>query len=443
MKKAFTNLLVVFMMLFSASYVSAENESLSLKFNPELGEYVEMVSQVTIDFPDYVKVVPNYEKYGNDIYDPKKGPVKVYFGTTEVASGAFQLLPFPGSTAVLTLSQTVFANSVYDDSSETPDVVFEDGNYIVNFPSGVLLLTDTNGNISENPEFDYNFNLASEKEKGTSIYDVYISGNFENTTEIYDEISVVKLAFTPSPKSIIVNDDCTEPISLVDRNSGEIVAEFDDVSVSGVLASISFTTPFNTRGEYKIVVPERKFMVDEFWYNSESECNVSVNGMVLNPVLLVNPENGITLEELSAVRLSYSYVSSLTYNLDMEDAELTKIEFKDDDGNIIKATMTRDPQADFVLLISPVETITDSGLWTLTIPAGIITINNSLKNDEMVYSWTIDNVINSVKDMKGDDELIDVFTPSGICVARRVESSDLTKLPVGLYIVAGQKIVIR
>jgi hypothetical protein len=45
--------------------------------------------------------------------------------------------------------------------------------------------------------------------------------------------------------------------------------------------------------------------------------------------------------------------------------------------------------------------------------------------------------------MKGDDELIDVFTPSGICVARRVERSDLTKLPVGLYIVAGQKIVIR
>lgn len=41
------------------------------------------------------------------------------------------------------------------------------------------------------------------------------------------------------------------------------------------------------------------------------------------------------------------------------------------------------------------------------------------------------------------DELVDVYSPEGICIARSIRRSEMSTLPAGIYIAGGEKIIVK
>ena len=62
-------------------------------------------------------------------------------------------------------------------------------------------------------------------------------------------------------------------------------------------------------------------------------------------------------------------------------------------------------------------------------------------NFKLYYQGPDNNAVGLTPD--SDNDLVDVFTPAGICVARGIRRSDIHTLPAGIYIAGGEKVIVK
>lgn len=62
-------------------------------------------------------------------------------------------------------------------------------------------------------------------------------------------------------------------------------------------------------------------------------------------------------------------------------------------------------------------------------------------NFTLYFQGSDDNAVGQSADL--DNDIVDVYTPAGSCVARSIRRSDIPSLPAGIYITKGEKIVVK
>lgn len=146
--------------------------------------------------------------------------------------------------------------------------------------------------------------------------------------------------------------------------------------------------------------------------------NMADNGLCIDPVT-VTDEAGqpVNVEVWCAVQGSISPLA--------EDEEGDG----ENDDYTIKAVLTFIPE------------IRAAGTYTVSIPAGKF-ISGNLTSPAYSVKYKVTGKLNSVDELAADGKF-DVYTLSGIKVAKGADSSIVANLPSGFYIINGRKLVVR
>lgn len=162
-----------------------------------------------------------------------------------------------------------------------------------------------------------------------------------------------------------------------------------------------------------------------------------------------SPSEGFIFDELSEISINFPYATNMAINPSC--AEQPSISdangpvegvtvFIGMDGGISPLADGAN-ETDLVANVSFVPTIKAKGTYTLSIPAGYFNSGSKL-SPAYKLKYSVTGNAASVFGIEAD-ETADVYTITGICVARQVSADDVIALPAGLYIVNGKKVAIK
>lgn len=158
----------------------------------------------------------------------------------------------------------------------------------------------------------------------------------------------------------------------------------------------------------------------------------------------VSPLPGeITKEQMASFVITFEGVNYIEFNPMGVYGNLFKI---DDEGNFIEdyqcvAELTSDNAYTF----TPYNPPTEAGKYRLTIPQRAVFVTDTEgvygPNEEHVFDYTLTDT--GIGGIDADATDLTVYSIDGVCVLHNAKTTDLKILAKGIYIVNGQKIIIR
>lgn len=204
----------------------------------------------------------------------------------------------------------------------------------------------------------------------------------------------------------------------------------------------SYRNPITTPGEYclhldagllNITYPDGSVV-------PSPEINYTLNIIGQTPGLDINwttiPASGETVSRLVDIVVEFTNTLSAELNPDAEPITAWL-------GYEMLTAPTPLDEAPLVLqFATPVtqngdyEVIIPEGFWNLTTDEDTVQ-----PSPEVYFEITVDDGVGVAKLM--DNTTADVFTPSGVCVARNASAAQIKALPAGIYLSQGRKFVVR
>lgn len=225
---------------------------------------------------------------------------------------------------------------------------------------------------------------------------------------------------------------CIENEALILDPKGNIV-EKGTITVSEADAktiNVSFAEPVTADGEYTLYIVEESLEGENDVKNRSIRLNYTV-GTPKEPVLevvSVNPAEG----EVESLRVIDIHFEGFWVDLAAEEATA---EVKNADGETVATPMIDYHPEDYNAIEIAFEApITEAGEYTVTIPAGLV-IGGGVANTEIVLHYTVKGVGDGVDFVTIDADSV-IYDLNG----HRVYGE---KLPKGIYIVNGKKVVLK
>ena len=269
-----------------------------------------------------------------------------------------------GSTVTISVAETITAS----------------GFYAINVPEGAF----SNQEGRTNEAFTTTFSIVA---PANSF--VYTKAEPENGTTV-ESLSVIKLTYP----EYVTQQPVTEQIPVVNEK-GETVttatlsADFDAWDV----INITLAKEITANGTYSLTIPEA-YLGNDYFDSSQEDKNAS-GGALYNPefTLTYTVENA-PLEPLAPTSITpaagetVSSFTAATLTFDTEigyDSEKI-VEINDRNRNTYTASVTVEGNT---ATISVEEPITQTGYYTITIPAGAFTAENGRTNEAIATSFML------------------------------------------------------
>lgn len=395
---------------------------------PADGAYVEQLESVTLTLSGEVPIaltsVANAGLYKDDV---KVFDVKL---TTDV-----------DETGFITMDNNHVYAKFFEPGTDTPAVVSEPGTYVLKIDS--MSIADSNFDETApwkagysgmgicNPDWAFTYHVVDVLPEVTDVDPApYVEGGS------YNEALPEQVHITLNVEGATVN--------AAYLRYGMNVLEVAECSVEGNVITVNVSETARTGNSLAVIVNATAPGGAPIVYNDEEGMNIILNYQtplnILVPVEVV-PADKSSVSELSTVIIRVDG----EYGLGTFDSE-KEILLTDEDGNTVATgSFDYDPTDWNAAIITLSETVTESGTYTLTLPEGLFNALNdeNVFNPELAYTFTVDATLGIAGVTAGADGSVTVYTLGGVLVARGKAADVLGKLPAGVYIVNGQKLIVR
>ena len=354
------------------------------------------------------------EAYGMGTFDSEKEILLTDEGGNTVATGSFDYDWNDWNAGVITLSKTVT----------------EDGTYTLTLPEGLFnALNDEN---VFNPELVYTFTVPGVQPEVVSVDPApYVEGG-EYSTALPEQVNI-----TLNVEDVTVN--------AAYLRYGMNTREVAEYAVEGNVITVKVSEAARTGSSLAVIVNATTANGTPIAYNDEEGQNIILNYQLpLNTLVpvKVEPADGSTVAELSTIIITVDEA----YGMGLLDAT-KEIVLTDAGGRTVTtATIDYDWNDWNAAIITLNETVAENGTYKLTLPEGLFTANNveGVCNPELTYTFTVDTSLGIGGVTAGSsDAPVKVYNLNGVLVSSGKAADVLGKLPAGVYIVNGRKVVIR
>lgn len=242
----------------------------------------------------------------------------------------------------------------------------------------------------------------------------------------------------------------SEPITIYNRNTREVVATFtqDDVTVvygdswfdPYLTCYVTLATPITEPGTYTVEVPSGFFILGQDMTASASKATSAtyvIKGGSTPSSVTIDPAAGNVTEIPATLVVTFNDYESVgnTGEPTLVDANGTSypVHFEYGEGwNQLNVVLDNG-------------SITAFGTYTLTIPAGAVELNDPDRHntEDIVFVYTIGGGagIDGLTSTEGGK--VTVYDISGNLLVRDADASAVKSLAKGLYIINGKKVVIK
>lgn len=310
------------------------------------------------------------------------------------------------------------------------------GLYHVSIPAGVWLL---GGEASPAIELNY------------GIRQLQI---LSPASGIYDEISNITLTVAGTN---VQKRDTPELFSGLDDY--DLTVSIEEGTDSSVI-NMTLDTPITEPGTYTLLIPGGTFTYDieedGQTVTIESQEIVATYYISSVPKPAIDPEEGtvkgfdkftLTMPEgysmffADTMSISYIYAVLPDGSLSPSYEYRVRVAEYDSEAGTVQLVVLNSDSMPTETLLSPA-----NGEYALRLASSLV---SGTYNDEFVgtapftYYYTVNNNTGIENISNTENELLDVYTLTGIRVGRNLDRESLKTLPAGLYIVNGKKIMLR
>lgn len=351
-----------------------------------------------------------------------------------------------GRTQVTTASAAISAAEVVPNEVviTLDEAITDEGTYRIVVPEGLFgneKYAESSYTLGHcNPEFAINYEVGA-----TANVDNVVADPADGST--VESLSRILLTF---PDAIDVGPSYATGLSIEvrDAQGNKVMGATSDIDwdieeVNKI--PVDLDEELTTAGTYTVNIPAGFYLLNEG--NDEThEINLTYTiGAAGNADnVTADPADGSTVGSLSRIVLTFNDANDVA---PAYDPSVGEIELRDENGQkVVGATSDIDWGIEELNKI-PVdldETVSTSGKYTLHIPAGFYFLNEGTdETHEINLSYIISNA-DGISSWFGDDvKAFDVYDASGAAIMRNASREQLNTLRRGLYIVNGQKILVR
>ncbi len=217
-------------------------------------------------------------------------------------------------------------------------------------------------------------------------------------------------------------------------------------------ATVTLTTPITQNGTYELFIPGGVIGNDDYYYDDYQggSCNPDLrykytiaNAPTEPDHVVVDPADGSTVDRLKTIKFTYVDEETVCKNYDKVAT------LKDADGNIVYELQSGDAEysetEDNAILLSLPEELTAAGVYTLHLPTGFFAFDYWVRDSyELTLTYTVTGN-SGIESPESDRMRIrgDVYNLLGHKVLTDADMQQIRKLPSGIYIVNGKKVMVR
>ncbi len=265
----------------------------------------------------------------------------------------------------------------------------------------------------------------------------------------------VNYSYTGDEQVRIVSNKARDVI-FIDRDDMKVVSEQTGVDDQGnpiysdiTRVEFSVSPAITEEGEYTLYIPANYFVVgDQFDVhgNAAAEIEYTIGGSVTpgdGVELTVSPAAGevaaLTRIDIEAEGMDELTMPDYESNIIISDAEGAEV-FSASGADLDATAFDWDTFTFNGFYIEP--NITEPGVYTLSIPAGMFTFGNESQSAALTAVYTVKTTSISTVMVETADEY-NVYTISGVHVLSTANAADLSTLRPGLYIINGKKVLVK
>lgn len=281
-----------------------------------------------------------------------------------------------------------------------------------------------------NPDYEITFNVDPASLSVVSIDPApYVEGG-EFNKEIPSEINITLSGEGATVRSAMATYGMNTRVLLDSKVEGNVItltvpesaltANSISISVSAVNAN---ETPISYQGNGFI----------QFMYQMPKNILVPVE---------VTPADGSTVTSLSNVVLTVNDNDGAG-RINTDNLVTVK---KDGAESNISANIDYAPDSWNQFIISFDSEITENGTYTITIPEGtLFSLDDNLYNPELTYTFIVNDGTSAIDGVESEDAnaYVKVYSIDGTVVCKGKKADVVKSLKKGIYIINGQKVVIR
>lgn len=390
---------------------------------------------------------------------PAKDATVYELKTFEITMPDAKTIDYPESEMV-----SVMSLSTYETFDATLDgikgntatfslesAVTEEGTYMLMMNEGAFKVVLSDGKTVLSPETTISFNIQARVDQNYTVVSP-AAGAYDSYPEVtlrYDDATAIEIVEGNPGATLYVGD-----INANNANKASFTIKAGENANEIVLVPESEVTLFVTEyTKYNLVVPENCYKLT---YNDKQYANEEVTiteFTVINPAFKhvacttsINEGQAVGKEQVAKVTVNVKYPVQ-SFNM-TKKIILNKI---DADGNATKidkfiystSTVAAD-KLSFEMTFTDADLL-ENGNYQIYFPKEAYYLLYEGKRTgcgEQTINFTIsDNV--AVEGIGAETATYDVYTTTGVCVGRGLDSDALGALAKGLYIINGRKVVIR
>lgn len=226
--------------------------------------------------------------------------------------------------------------------------------------------------------------------------------------------------------------------------NGKITAD-DPVAKATVKATVSAYSSGKTveadilsdNGSYTFDLGDTPLTPDIYTVSLPEEFDNAVwNYTVVDNSYTITPAPG-KVKSLWNIQVTFPGAMLIDAAGDPNDITLTS-----DSGNMENADLESGILFNWVTIIN-YNNIMPDGDYTLTIPAGTISVDGIPYMEPIVAKYTIDKNMSSINEIPDTEKTSAVYGIDGTLKADKADNESMSKLPKGIYITGGKKIIVR
>jgi hypothetical protein len=306
------------------------------------------------------------------------------------------------------------------------------GKYTLVLPAGSYKVNGILGN-----ELSFKYTIVDK-----TAYQVLIDGVAISDGDEVDGVkSGIVLEF-PNATEVVVDDSIEYPV--VNENSAKYGwGESGDFGYAGTEGNQILFDVYNVNasGEYEVYIPAGIVTVDGETIKGDISVMFSIKEEVPEFTTTINPAEG-TVSSLKNFDIIFNGVSTIqanNYNTDtqyyIEDAAGSKTYSSD-------AFINYDAETGATPLHIEFSEITTDGEYTLVLPAGSYKVDG-VSGNELRFKYTVDSTSAVSSIFVNGVDSVDVYDLRGVRVLNNAKAADLRNLDSNVYIINGQKYLLR
>ena len=269
---------------------------------------------------------------------------------------------------------------------------------------------------------------------------------------IVKELQIITFEFSPAdyPNSMSYDGD-KKPVLYNEAGEEVAVGNYGYADASTYMSLyVSFEEAITAEGTYKLVIPEGGMCEYSWGIDNPRQCPemtliYTIGDAEPQYTITVNPapSENVALETINTFTVTFEGVQKIDFSTEAWHGYAFRI---DEKGNTLEEfPATCNMISDVAYTVTLDREPTELGIYRLVIPeAAVIVLDNagvSGPNMETTFDYNVTYA--SVSDNIAEATSYDVYSLNGVCLLTNAKAEDLKQLDKGLYIINGQKVIIR